>query len=83
MSMNSTNKEHPSWRDHFLHRKPKYVRKGIGIENVSLQLNDHNIINVPGWFVTDMYVRRSGESYSIMGDTHALIRVPEPKMFLS
>lgn len=80
--MNSTSKERPTWRDYSLHRRKKLVSKGIGIESVSIQLNDHNAINVPGWFVTDLYLRRSGESYSILSDRCIYTRPQTEDVFI-
>ena len=80
--MNSTSKERPTWRDYSLHRRKKLVSKGIGIESVSIQLNDHNAINVPGWFVTDLYLSRSGESYSILSDRCIYTRPQTEDVFI-
>lgn len=79
--MNNTNKEHPAWRDMFRKRQ-RTVKNGIGIESVDLQLNDHNIINVPGWFITDLYLRRSGESISVMGNMCAYTRPQTEDVFI-
>ena len=79
--MNNTNKERPAWRDMFRKRQ-RIVNNGIGIEGVSLQLNDHNIINVPGWFVVDLYLRRSGESFSILSDRCIYTRPQTEDVFI-